>query len=166
MATVHIKGKPFHTNGNLPAKGSQAPNFVLVDRDLKDCSLSEFQGKRKLLYIVPSLDTPVCLTSTKKLEAAAQSLKNVAILIISSDLPFAQKRICSLEHLEAVKPLSMMRSKDFAHDYGVLIKDGPLEGITARAVVVLDEMNRVLYSELVSEVGNEPNYEAALENLA
>jgi thiol peroxidase len=166
MALIHIKGKPFHTNGNLPPKGSQAPNFVLVDKDLKDCSLSDFQGKRKLLYIVPSLDTPVCLTSTKKLEEAAKSLKNVAILIISSDLPFANKRICSLEHLEAVKPLSMMRSKDFAHDYGILMKDGPLEGLTARAIVVLDEKNQVVYTELVNELGSEPNYELAFENLA
>ena len=166
MALIQIKGKPFHTNGNLPSKGAQAPNFVLVDRDLKDCSLSDFQGKKKLLYIVPSLDTPVCLTSTKKLEDLAKSLKNTAILIISSDLPFAQKRICSLEHLELVKPLSMMRSKDFAHDYGILIKEGPLEGLTARAVVVLNEKNEVVYTELVAELGNEPNYDAVLTYLA
>lgn len=165
MSLIHIKGKPFHTNGTLPAKGTISPNFVLVDRDLKDWSLSDFQGKKKLLYIVPSLDTPTCLTSTKKLEEAAKSLENVVILIISSDLPFAQKRICSLEHLELVKPLSMMRSKDFAHDYGILIKDGPLQGLTARGVVVLDEKNQVLYTELVAELSNEPNYEAALSHL-
>ena len=166
MSLIHIKGKPFHTHGALPAKGTISPNFVLVDKDLKDWSLLDFQGKKKLLYIVPSLDTPTCLTSTKKLEEAAKSLTNVVILIISSDLPFAQKRICSLEHLELVKPLSMMRSKDFAHDYGILIKDGPLQGLTARAVVVLDEKNQVLYTELVTELSNEPNYEAALVNLA
>lgn len=165
MAEVKLKGNVVHTKGNLPSVGTQAPNFVLVDLDLKNRSLFDYQGKRKLIYVVPSLDTPTCLTSTKKLDEAASRLQNSVILIVSCDLPFAMKRICSLEGMQKVIPLSMMRSKDFGHDYGVLLTDGPIAGLTARAVVVLDENNKVLYTELVEEMSDEPNYDAALERL-
>jgi thiol peroxidase len=162
MATVTLKGNPIHTNGSLPAKGASAPDFKLTGGDLKDVSLESFHGKRKVLNIVPSLDTPTCATSTRKFNESAGKLANTVVLVVSADLPFAAKRFCTTEGLANVVPLSMMRSKDFAKAYGVLLEDGPLAGITARAVVVLDEQDRVLHAELVPEIAQEPNYEAAL----
>lgn len=166
MATITLKGNPFHTNAELPAVGSTAPDFVLVNGDTKNVSLADFAGKRKVLNIVPSLDTAVCATSTRKFNERAASLRNAVVLVVSADLPFAQKRFCSTEGLANVVPLSMMRGKTFAKDYGVLITDGPLEGICARAVVVLDESNRVRHAQLVPEIAQEPDYEAALGALA
>ena len=163
MADITLKGKPFHTNSVLPECGDQAPDFVLVDQDLGNRSLQDFSGKKKLLYIVPSLDTPVCSESTKKYNDHAKENPNHTILIISSDLPFAQKRFCGQERVENVITLSTMRSRDFPTAYGVLITDGPLEGICARAQIVLDENNKVLYRELVSEVSDEPDYDSALK---
>lgn len=162
MATVTLKGQPIHTNGSLPALKTKAPDFKLVDQDLKERSLKEFNGKRKLLSIVPSLDTSVCSTSAKKFNEAIKSHPEVAVLVISADLPFAQKRVCGLENIKNAITLSLIRSKDFAKDYGILIQDGPLAGICARAVVVLDEQDHVLYTELVPEITQEPNYEKAL----
>jgi len=165
MATITLEGNAFNTNGELPAVGSQAPDFHLVDGELNDVRLSNYAGKKKLLNIVPSLDTGVCATSTKQFNESAAGRDNAVMLVISADLPFAQGRFCSAEGVDKVVPLSMMRSRNFAKDYGVLIEDGPLAGITARAVVVLDENDKVVYIELVPEIAQEPNYAAALAAL-
>jgi thiol peroxidase len=165
MAKITLHGNAIHTNGDLPATGKTAPDFVLVDGDLNNVSLGNFKGKKKLLNIVPSLDTPVCATSTKRFNEAAKSKPDTVFLMISADLPFAMKRFCSTEGTGNVIPLSMMRSRTFAKDYGVLIEDGPLAGITARAVVVLDENNKVVYTELVPEIAQEPAYDKALAAL-
>src|SRR5512138_2461188 len=142
MATVTLKGNPIHTIGDLPALGAKAPDFKLVDGDLKDVSLATFQGKRKVLNIVPSLDTAVCATSTRKFNEKAGQMRNTVVLVVSADLPFASKRFCTTEGLQNVIPLSLMRDRRFAEAYGVLLQDGPLQGICARAVVVLDENDR------------------------
>ena len=165
MAQITLGGNPIHTNGDLPKAGSKAPDFKLTDADLKDLSLADFKGKKKLLNIVPSLDTEVCAMSTKKFNEQASSFPNTVMLMVSADLPFAQKRFCSAENTEKVKTLSMMRDRHFAKDYGVLITDSVLAGITARAVVVIDENDNVVYSELVPEIAQEPNYDAALAAL-
>src|SRR3569623_2043307 len=165
MATVTLKGNAIHTNGELPAVGSAAPDFHLVDKDLKDVRLVDFKGKKKLLNIVPSLDTSVCATSTRKFNEYVKGRKDLAELVISSDLPFAQGRYCSSEGLDNDNTLTKMRSRNFAKDYGVLIEDGPLAGITARAVVARDENDRVVYTELVPEIAQEPNYDKALAAL-
>jgi thiol peroxidase len=162
MATITLKGNPIHTNGDLPKTGSLAPDFALVDTDLNTISLGTYQGKKKLLNIFPSMDTPVCALSTKKFNAETSKHPDTAFLMISADLPFAMKRFCTAEGADGVISLSLMRDKKFAQDYGVLITDGPLAGITARAIVVLDTENRVLYSQLVSEIAEEPDYEQAL----
>jgi thiol peroxidase len=166
MATVHLKGKPVHTNGELPAVGAAAPSFTLVGGNLADVSLADYAGKRKVLNIVSSLDTAVCATSARRFNKAASELANTVVLVISADLPFAQGRFCSTEGLSNVVPLSMMRSRSFAKDYGVLLVDGPLAGICARAVVVLDEGNRVRYTQLVDEITTEPDYDSALATLS
>ena len=165
MAQVTHKGNPIHTNGELPAVGSRAPDFKLTGADLNDVTLAAYRGKRKILNIVPSLDTPVCAVSTRKFNETAGALPNTVVLVISSDLPFASKRFCATEGLKNVVPLSLMRDKSFARDYGVLIEDGPLAGICARAVVVLDEDDKVVHRQLVPEIGQEPNYDAALKAL-
>jgi len=166
MATTHLKGNPVNTSGNLPAVGSPAPGFRLTGGNLADVGLEAFAGKRKVLNIVPSLDTAVCAASARFFNQAAASLDHTAVLVISADLPFAQGRFCSTEGLANVTPLSMMRDRDFARDYGVLQIDGPLAGLCARAVVVLDENDVVLYTQLVDEITTEPDYEAALAALA
>lgn len=165
MAKITLHGNEFHTNAELPATGQQAPDFLLVDGDLNNVSLENYKGKKKLLNIVPSLDTPTCALSTKKFNDAAKSRTDTVFLMISADLPFAMKRFCSAEGANNVIPLALMRSRKFAKDYGVLIEDGPLAGITARAVVVLDENNKVIYTELVPEIANEPAYDKALAAL-
>jgi thiol peroxidase len=165
MATITLKGNEIHTNGELPAIGSQAADFKLVDAELGDRSLADYAGQKKLLNIVPSLDTPVCATSTRKFNEAAAGQENVVMLVISADLPFAMGRFCSAEGIDKVVPLSMMRSRNFAKDYGVLIEDGPLAGITARAIVIVDESDKVVYTELVPEIGQEPDYDKALAAL-
>lgn len=162
MATVTLGGEPITVGGNFPRAGDTAHSFMLVDKDLNDVSLSSFWGKRKVLNIVPSLDTPVCAESTRKFNAAASSLPNTVVLVISADLPFAQNRFCGAEGLKNVHTLSTLRGRDFHKDYGVMIMDPPLSGLTARAVVVLSEQDKVIYSELVPEIKQEPNYEAAL----
>jgi len=165
MATVTLDGNACNTNGELPAVGGTAPDFHLVDGKLGDVHLADYSGKRLLMNIVPSLDTPTCAISTKKFNDYAADRDDVEVLVISADLPFAQGRFCGAEELEDVTPLSLMRSRGFAKDYGVLITDGPLAGITARAVVVLDADHKVIYTELVPEIADEPNYEAALAAL-
>jgi thiol peroxidase len=165
MATITLKGNEIHTNGELPAIGSQAADFKLVDAELGDKSLADYAGRKKLLNIVPSLDTPVCATSTKKFNEAAAAHDNVVMLVIAADLPFAMGRFCGAENIDKVVPLSMMRSRNFAKDYGVLIEDGPLAGISARAIVILDESDKVVYTELVPEIGQEPDYDKALAAL-
>jgi thiol peroxidase len=162
MATVTLKGNPIHTNGELPPKGAKAPEFTLTGVDLKDVGLGEWKGKKKILNIVPSLDTAVCATSTRKFNETGGKLPNTVVLVISADLPFAMKRFCTTEGLQNVVSLSLIRGKHFAKDYGVLLQDGPLAGLTARAVVVLDENDKVIHTELVPEIGQEPNYDAAL----
>ena len=166
MANVTLQGNPVQTNGELPAVGSQAPVFSLTAVDLSDKGLGDFAGKKKLLSIVPSMDTSVCAASTVKFNQAAKGRDDVVVLIISADLPFAAQRFCTGEKLENVITLSMMRDKHFAKDYGVLITDGPLAGITARAVLALDEHDKVIHSQLVGEITDEPDYDAALAALA
>ena len=162
MAQVTLKGNPIHTNGELPAVGAKAPDFRLTGGDLKDVSLADYRGKRKVLNIVPSLDTAVCAMSTRKFNESASKLPNTVVLVISADLPFAAKRFCTVEGLQNVVPLSLMRDKSFAKDYGVLIQDGGLAGLCARAVVVLDEGDNVVYRQLVPEIGQEPDYDKAI----
>lgn len=165
MATVTLKGNPVEVAGNLPSKGDTAPAFSLAAADLSDVGLDAFAGKRKVLNIVPSLDTPTCATSTRKFNAEASGLDNTVVLVVSADLPFAAKRFCETEGLDNVKTLSNYRSPDFARNYGVALSTGPLSGLTARAVVVLDESNKVLHSQLVGEIADEPDYAAALAAL-
>ncbi len=166
MATITLKGSEIHTGGDIPTVGSKAPDFLLTDKDLRDVSLAEWQGKKKLLSIFPSVDTPVCALSTNKFNQHAAENEDSVMLMISADLPFAQKRFCGADELDNVITLSTMRSDEFSKNYGVEIKDGPLAGLTARAVLVLDENNTVLHSELVAEIGQEPDYEKALKALA
>ena len=165
MATVTLKGNPIEVAGSFPQKGQKAPAFKLVAKDLKDVSLSDYAGKRKVLNIVPSLDTAVCATSTRKFNEKAGSLANAVVLVISADLPFAAGRFCAAEGLNNVVTLSTLRGREFMKAYGVEITSGPLAGVTARAVVVLDENDSVLHAELVPEIAQEPNYDAALEAL-
>ncbi|UCV10264.1 thiol peroxidase [Dechloromonas denitrificans] len=164
--TVTLGGNPIEVTGSFPAKGEQAPVFSLVAKDLSDLSLAALAGKRKILNIFPSVDTPTCATSVRKFNQSASNLANTVVLCISADLPFAQSRFCGTEGLANVQTLSTMRGADFLAAYGVAITTGPLAGLAARAVVVLDENNRVLHSELVSEIKSEPDYDAALNALA
>ncbi len=165
MAQITFKNKPIHTNGHLPALQTRAPDFTLVDKDLQDRTLHEFQGKRKILATVPSLDTGVCSLMTKHFNEFAKKHSNVVILTVSCDLPFAQKRFCEAEGVHNVLTLSLMRNKDFAKSYGLLMEDGPLAGLLARSVMVLDEKDHILYTELVPEITQEPNYHKAFEVL-
>ena len=162
MAQVTLRGNPVQVEGELPQVGTQAADFTLTAGDLSDATLATFAGKRKVLNFFPSVDTPTCATSVRKFNAQANELNNAVVLCISTDLPFAQARFCGSEGLDNVKNLSDFRDPAFAVDYGVAITDGPLKGLTARAVVVLDENDKVLHSELVAEIDQEPNYKAAL----
>lgn len=165
MAKVTLGGNPVTVNGNLPKKGDSAPDFTLTGKDLKDLGLKDFAGKRKVLNIVPSLDTPVCAKSTKVFNEKAGSLPDTVVFVISADLPFAAGRFCTAEGINNVVTLSTVRGGDFSTKYGVALADGPLKGLTARAVVVLDGQNKVLHSQLVPEIKNEPDYDAALAAL-
>lgn len=161
MATTAFKGNPVHTNGELPAVGSDAPDFVLVATDMSEKSLASFSGKKKIFSINPSYDTPVCQAATRTFNERAASLDDVVVLMVSADLPFAQKRFCAAEGLDEVVPLSAFRGS-FLEDYGVELVDGPLKGVSARAIVVVDENDKVVHTELVSDIAEEPNYDAAL----
>lgn len=165
MATVTLKGNPLNTNGDLPASGSTAPAFNLVKTDLSEVTTASLAGKRVVLNIFPSVDTPTCAQSVRTFNAQASTLDNTVVVCASQDLPFALARFCGAEGLTNVIPASAFRS-NFAADYGVKLVDGPLAGLTARAVVVLDTDGKVLHTELVSEVAEEPNYDAALKVLA
>jgi thiol peroxidase len=165
MASVTLRGNPITVGGTFPKAGDSAPDFNLTDKDLKDVSLKDFAGKRKVISILPSLDTPVCAKSTKVFNEKAAAMGDTVVLVVSADLPFAQKRFCGAEGLEGVCTLSTLRGRDFHQKYGVDIQDGPLRGLTARGVVVLDAGNKVVHAELVPEIAQEPNYDAALAAL-
>ncbi len=165
MASITFKGKPVTTSGNLPAKGSKAPDFKLTGGDLADVSLASFAGKYKILNIVPSLDTPVCQTSTRKFNEKAGSREDAVVLAVSRDLPFAQKRFCTAEGIEGVIPVAEMRDRSFGTAYGIAMVDGPLAGLLGRAVVVIDKDDKVVHVELVPEITQEPDYDAALKAL-
>ena len=164
MASVTLKGNPFNTVGNLPAVGTAAPNFTLVKGDLSTVSLTDFLRKKVILNIFPSVDTGTCAQSVRNFNAKAASLENTEILCISKDLPFAQNRFCGAEGIDKVHTLSDFRSQ-FGNDYGVSFSNGPLEGLLSRAIVVIDEMGIVVYTEQVSETVDEPNYDLALEKI-
>ena len=166
MSQITLKGNPIHTCGTLPAVGSQAADFVLTKTDFADVSLQNFAGKKIVLNIFPSIDTPVCATSVRRFNAEAVKLNNAVVLCVSVDLPFAHNRFCGAEGVQNVIPVSELRKRKFGEDYGVRIIDGPLAGLFSRAVVIIDEMGKVVYTEQVPEIAQEPNYEAALKVLA
>ena len=166
MSNVTFKGQPIRVDGQFPAVGATVPAFHLVGADLSDVELSAYAGKRKVLNIFPSVDTGVCAASVRHFNELASKLTNTVVLCISADLPFAQARFCGAEGLDKVVNLSLMRGRQFLNDYGVAISSGPLAGVAARAVLVLDEHDKVLHGELVSEIGHEPNYDAALKALS
>ena len=162
MAIVHFKGTKVNTNGNLPKVGEIAPNFSLVKNDLSTLSLSDLKGKRVLLNIFPSIDTGTCAASVRRFNKEAAGLTNTVVLCISKDLPFAQSRFCGAEGIDQVITLSDFRNSEFTDKYGVLLSDSPLSGLLARSIVVINEEGKVIYSELVNEITEEPNYQAAL----
>ena len=164
--SVTLGGNPIDVAGTFPEKGATAPAFSLVGKDLAEVTLASLGGKRKILNIFPSIDTPTCATSVRKFNQSANDLANTVVLCISADLPFAQSRFCGAEGLANVQMLSTMRGREFLENYGVAIKSGPLAGVAARAVVVLDENNTVLHSERVPEIKQEPDYAPALAALA
>lgn len=165
MAKITLKGNPVNTVGDLPKVGSTAPDFKLVKNDLSEVSLANFTGKRKILNIFPSVDTGTCALSVRRFNASAGSLKNTVVLCVSEDLPFAQKRFCGAEGISNVETLSAFRST-FSSDYHLEIIDSPLKGLCSRSVVILDENNKIIYTEQVAETTSEPNYEKALAALA
>lgn len=164
--TVKLAGSPVELKGGFPAQGAAAPPFSLVGKDLADVTLASFAGRRKVLNIFPSIDTPTCAKSVRKFNEAAAGLENTVVLCVSADLPFAQSRFCGAEGLANVVMLSTLRGRAFLEDYGVALASGPLAGLAARAVIVLDTDDRVLYAQLVPEIGDEPDYGAALAALA
>ncbi len=164
-SNVTLKGNPVEVFGNLPTVGQKAHDFTLVDKALANVTLESFAGKRKILNVFPSVDTPTCAMSVRAFNKSASSLNNTVVINISADLPFAQTRFCAAEGLENVVNLSTMRGRDFLKNYGLLIATSKLAGLAARAVIVLDEKDTVIYTELISEIANEPNYEAALAAL-
>ena len=166
MAQVTLKGNPIHTTGDLPKAGSLAPAFTLTRKDLSEVSLPDFKGQRVVLNIFPSVDTPTCATSVRTFNAQASKAPNTVVLCVSLDLPFAAGRFCAAEGLDNVVPASAFRNPEFGINYGVILNDGPLRGLLARAVVVLDETGKVTYTELVPEIAQEPDYAAALAALA
>lgn len=161
MASFTLKGTTFQTSGKLPTVGSFAPDFIMTKDDLTEIRLSDCTEKKVVLNIFPSLDTSTCAAAMKAFNQLAEKHKNVMFLCISADLPFAQKRFCTAEHLNNVIPVSIFRNPEFGQNYGLLIENGPLSGLLARAVMVLDETGKITYEELVSEITNEPNYQAA-----
>jgi thiol peroxidase len=163
MTVITLNGSPLHTVGNLPAVGSKAPDFTVTKTDLGDIHLSHYHGKKIILNIFPSLDTSTCGAAMRKFNEIASELNDVLILCISEDLPFAQQRFCTAEHLQNVHPVSVFRHPEFGEKYGVLITDGPLTSLLSRAVVVIDEHGVVTYTEQVKELSNEPDYDAMLK---
>jgi thiol peroxidase len=165
MAEINFAGTSVHTNGSLPLKGSVAPDFTGVKNDLSELSLYSLRGKRVILNVFPSLDTAVCAASVRRFNKEAAGLSNTVVLAISKDLPFAQGRFCTTEGIDKVIPLSAFRDSNFEDGYGLLLIDGPLKGLLARAVLVLNEASEIIYAELVPEITTEPKYEAALASL-
>lgn len=161
MAQVLFKGTPAHTSGELPKVGSRAPDFRLTANDLSDVTLAKFKGKKKILSIAHSLDTGTCATATRRFNEFAKSRPDVVVLVVTADLPFAQSRFCKGEGLENVVTLSMMRDRHFAKDYGVLLTDSPIAGLTARSTLVLDENDTVIYTQMGPEITDEPDYDQA-----
>ncbi|MEE4270226.1 MAG: thiol peroxidase [Thermoanaerobaculales bacterium] len=166
MTTVTLKGNPFAISGELPAVGGAAPDFRLVRGDLSEATLGDYAGKRKIINIVPSLDTPVCATQARRFNEAAAALDNTVVLVVSGDLPFAQQRFCTTEGIDNVEALSTFRSDSFGRDWGTGLVEGPLAGLNARAVVVADENDKIVHSQLVPEIAQEPDYDAAMNALA
>jgi thiol peroxidase len=165
MAQITLKGSPVNTTGEIPAVGSQAPSFTLVATDLSEVTLETFSGKRKVLNIFPSVDTPTCATSVRTFNEKAAGLDNTVVLNVSADLPFALARFCGAEGIENTDSASTFRSS-FADDYGLRISDSVLAGLCSRVLIVLNEENKVLYSQQVSEIADEPNYTDALSSLS
>jgi len=165
MVEVTLEGKPINTKGELPAVGSSAPDFTLTNTELKEVKLADFLGKRIILNIYPSVDTKICAASTRQFDADIEKVENAVVLCVSNDTPFAHQRFCRAEVLTNVIPLSCFRHLEFGENYGVGMVDGPLSGLLSRAIVVIDEKGTVKYTEQVPEIGQEPNYEAALEAL-
>ncbi len=165
MTKITLHGDPIATNGSLPEIGATAPGFTLVDGGLNDITLDSFDDKKKLISIIPSVDTPVCALSTRRFSESAKEYSKTAFLIVSADLPFAQSRFCESLKTDSITLLSTMRSSNFGEDYGVRIISGALAGLCARAILVLDENNEVRYAQLVKEIGDEPDYEAAFAAL-
>lgn len=165
MADIKLKGNEIHTNGFLPEIGSIAPNFSLVAKDLSEKSINDYKGKNIVLNIFPSIDTPTCATSVRKFNAELNKLESTVVLCISADLPFAQARFCGAEGLENVVTLSNFRDSQFAENYGCLITDGPLKGLLSRAVVVIDKDLKVVYTEQVTDIVMEPDYDKALKSI-
>lgn len=165
MAQVTLKGNPVQTIGNLPAVGETAPGFTLVDKELNDISLPDYAGQKVVLNVFPSIDTPTCAMSVRRFNAEIGNRGNAVAICASMDLPFAHGRFCGAEGLEKVVSASAFRNAEFGQHYGVSITDGPLKGLFARAVVVLDESGHVVYNQLVPEIADEPDYDAALQAL-
>jgi thioredoxin-dependent peroxiredoxin len=165
MASITFKGTPIHTSGTLPQPGETAPDFSLTTNALEDVSLSAYEGKRKILNVVPSLDTGVCAASARQFNERIKSFPNTVVLTVSRDLPFAQSRFCEVSGIDEVVALSELRNRNFGSDYGIEMTDGPLTGLLGRAVIVLDENNKVVHTELVPEIAQEPDYQAALNAL-
>ena len=165
METVYFKGTPCHTYGNIPAVGTKAPCFSLVTKDLVDIRCSDYEGKRVVLNVFPSLDTPVCAASVRRFNQEAAALTDTVVICVSMDLPFAMSRFCSAEGIDNVVAASAFRSPTFSQQYGLQIVDGPLAGLLARAVIVLDEDHKVIFSDLVEEITNEPDYKGAVSVL-
>ena len=166
MANITLGGNPTHTSGELPKNGTQAPDFKLSRTDLQVSTLEDFKGRKIVMNIFPSVDTGVCAASVRKFNEEASNLDNTAVLCISRDLPFAQARFCGAEGLEQVQVLSDFKDGKFGEDYGLLITDGAFAGLHSRVVIVLDEDHNVIYSEQVPEIGQEPDYKAALSAIA
>jgi len=162
MTKITLGGMPVETIGSLPPVGSKAPEFLLTKQDLSDVTLADFKGKKKIVNIVPSLDTGVCAASARRFDHDVASLDNTVLLTVSCDLPFAMERFCKAEGLDTIISLSQLRDRTFGTDWGVTMTSGPLAGLLSRAVVVLDENNTVLYTEQVPEIKQEPDYEKAL----
>ena len=165
METIYFKGTPCHTYGNIPAVGTQAPEFTLTSNSLEDIKLTDYKGKRVVLNVFPSLDTAVCAMSVRRFNQEAAKLDNTVVICVSMDLPFAMGRFCTVEGIENVTVASAFRSPMFVEEYGLQIVDGPLAGLLARALLVLDENHKVIYSDLVDEITKEPDYEGAISVL-
>ena len=165
METVYLNGTPCHTYGKMPEIGSKAPCYTLVDKDLKEISCMDFLDKRVVLNIFPSVDTSVCAASVRRFNVEAAGLDNTSVICVSMDLPFALSRFCAANDIENVVVAAAFRSPMFAQKFGLQMVDGPLAGLLARAIIVLDEDRKIIYSQLVDEITHEPDYEAAIAAL-